>query len=446
MQIEPTAPPAHRTPDAGSTRWWQWLLTVAGHLLFVVFVYAALYCVGLLDNPYSDKTVATWDAGWYASIRDVGYSANPGGQSNVAFFPLFPYTWRVLGLSYLGISLVNIAVLMLGAVWLSRTLGLRRWQLLLLLSMPPLFFGAVPYSEALSFLFGAILLRGLHRRQLGFTLLGLLGCCLTRSATMIFIPAFILSELLACTSRADLPRLVGGLAAGLLVIAGAMAGVLYMHFLVTGSFWEFFEAQKQWGHEFHWPLPSRIRSSAGIPVLGLDLLALLASCLSVLTGLWLGVRWLRGWWQAQPPVAPSRAVVFSLVYCGGVIAAVVVYQSGDLANSSRYVLATPYFALLVTQLTGWQRLSRRLQALWVGGAGLLALGLAVWCGAPMRFPGFLPSQALFFFGCWLAYVSWYLLAYTSWRYDRETRTGLYVVNVVYMAFLLNSFLGSIWVG
>ena len=37
-----------------------------------------------------------WDAGWYLSIAQNGYSFAPGKQSNVAFFPLYPYLIRLV--------------------------------------------------------------------------------------------------------------------------------------------------------------------------------------------------------------------------------------------------------------------------------------------------------------------------------------------------------------
>ena len=34
---------------------------------------------------------ARWDSGWFMTIVEHGYRLNRGGQSNVAFFPLYPY-------------------------------------------------------------------------------------------------------------------------------------------------------------------------------------------------------------------------------------------------------------------------------------------------------------------------------------------------------------------
>ncbi|MDO7875086.1 hypothetical protein Q5H93_10120 [Hymenobacter sp. ASUV-10] len=422
-----------------------WLPALASHALLLMVVYAALYSFGILTTAPTAKTLISWDAGWFNSVRTNGYEAGTG-QTNIPFFPLFPYLWRLSGLNGLGISIVNACFMFLGSVWLGRTFSLSRQQLLVLLATPPLFFCLVPYAEGLFFLFGAVLLHGLHRRHLAFTILGLLGCCLTRSAATLFIPAFVFAELLACTSRAEVSQFALRLLTGLLAIAAALGIVMYMHFLATGDAFALFNSYQHWGHEMRWPPAARLFSSAGLPMLGLDLLAMLASSLAVVACLWLGIRWLRSWWQPQAVPAPSRAVVFSLGYCVGVFAFMVLYQEGDLSNSSRYVLGTPFFAVLLLQLSAWQRLTAGVRWVSAGIALALVIALAMWCGWPARMPGFFPGEATFFFAAWLGYLLCYVAAFTTNRYGRDIRIGLYVVNTIYQIILLNLFIGGAWMG
>lgn len=412
----------------------------------VVAVYAALYAFGVLPYAPSEQTLYQWDVGWYESIRDGGYKAVEGAQSNLAFFPLFPYLWRLLGFGRVEMGLFNMGLLLLGGALFGRTFGLQRREVALLLSVPLLFFCFVPYTEALFFLFGVLMLRGLHRQQLGLTMLGLLGCCLVRAAATLFVPALVLTELVACTSKAAVPLLLRRLGGSLLAMAATLGLVMYLHYQNTGDPLFYIQAVKHWSHEPRWPLPSRLHSSAGIPVIGFDLLAMLIGCLSVLGGLFLGVRWLVGWRRLVPPAAPSRAIIFSVCYCAGIALVILLYQEGDLANSSRYVLATPFFSLLLLQLARLPHLSRsrRWQLLGIGGAA--ALGLAIWCGWPARFPGFFPAEAHFFFACWAAYLGLYVMAFSSLPYQRELRTGLYIINIVCQALLLNLFLAGTWIG
>lgn len=424
----------------------RWLMPLVGHALLVAVLYASLYAFGVLDAIPNGKRLIVWDAGWFDSVRQTGYVATASGQSNIPFFPLFPYLWRFSGLDSLGISILNAGMMLVGCAVLGATFQLSRRQLLLLAAVPSLFIGLVPYAEAMFFVFGAVFLRGLHRRHLLVTVLGLIGCCLTRSAATLFVPAFVLAEVLACTSRADVLRTLGRIVAGLLAIALALGAVMYLHYLATGNWFALFDSYKSWGHELRWALPARMHSSAGIPMLGLDLIALLTGIVATLACTWLSLRWLRGWWQPTAPVAPSRAVVFALGYCVGVLAFLLLYQEGDLANGSRYVLGTPFFGLLLAQLPRWQYLAQATRWAVVGGVGLLGVALAYWCGWPMRFPGFFPAEANFFFAVWLAYLALHLAAFSRGRYSREISTGLYVTNVLYQVILLNLFLSEIWMG
>ena len=439
---------ARSAPDtASSPTWSRWLPLLAGHILFLIVVYSLLYAVGLVHNAPSSASLIAGDAGWYESIRRNGYVPNPTGQSNLAFFPLFPYFWRVLGLGSVGISVLNACLFLVSSTWLAQTFNLRRYQVLLLLSIPSVLFCFAPYTEAMFFFFGTILLRGLHRRQLGYTVLGLLGCCLTRSAASLFVPAFILAEVLACSSRAEVPRLLLRLGAGLATIAAALALVMYMHYLATGNPFVFFDTQQYWSHRLYWPLPRILHSGGGTPMLGLDLLALFIGLFALCVSLALGIRWLSGWRRPVAVAMPSRAFTFSLAYCTGILFVILLfYYNGDIANISRYLLATPFAWILIAQLSQWEHLSRSRRWLLAGGAGAIATFVAIWAGWPMRFPGFFPAEATFFFACWIAYGATYLVAFNTTTYSREVRAGLYVINVVYQVFLFDLFLARFYLG
>ncbi len=47
------------------------------------------------DNPFLSLW-AKWDSQWYVQIARQGYFIRPGQQSNVAFFPLYPLTMRIV--------------------------------------------------------------------------------------------------------------------------------------------------------------------------------------------------------------------------------------------------------------------------------------------------------------------------------------------------------------
>jgi len=105
------------------------------------------------------RALVRWDAGWYGEIAQNGYWLNPGHQSPVAFFPLYPLVVRAfifIGLNrWLAAALVSF-VAALGAVSLfarwARTVSpshaLTAFWLLTLYPFAEYLYGVV-YSDAL---------------------------------------------------------------------------------------------------------------------------------------------------------------------------------------------------------------------------------------------------------------------------------------------------------
>ncbi len=101
-----------------------------------------------------------WDAGWYANVARHGYGYRTGGQSSVAFFPLYPFLMRSVALATRDVLVAGVAVTLasgLGSValfahWLDGRVETRARALAvsLLLVFPYAYFlyGAV-YSDAL---------------------------------------------------------------------------------------------------------------------------------------------------------------------------------------------------------------------------------------------------------------------------------------------------------
>lgn len=71
------------------------------------------------------EALVRWDAGWYGEIAANGYWLNPGRQSPVAFFPLYPLAIR--GVSALGVNRWVAASLIAFASALAALALFRRW-------------------------------------------------------------------------------------------------------------------------------------------------------------------------------------------------------------------------------------------------------------------------------------------------------------------------------
>lgn len=403
------------------------------HLALLAAIASALYCFGIIRHLPATDNLTAWDIPWYRSISRVGYSTVGAATYFRAYFPLFPYFWRFTHLDELGIALVNAALFLTSFTWLAYQLRLpRRWQLLAL-SSPLLMFMWVPYTEALFFLFSALLLAGLHQQRTGWVLLGLFGAGLARSASSLFLPSLLLmAALLAISGNSRQAWRWGG--GGLLAMVASVAVVATMQWVQTGEAFGFITVHQHWGHMLQIPtLP--LMATTGINMLWLEAVALTIGVGAAGLCLALVLRARRRWAERHTLAYPSPAVVFSLGYAVCATLFIVVFQGGNLANLARYIMATPFMVVLLWQLS-------RLPAWPRATYGYLAVGTALlWplFGAYTRFPNFTTGQAMWYFGL----ITGYILAYLGcrqWRYGREIMMVLYVFNVVIQLHLLDGFL------
>lgn len=169
-------------------------------------------------NAFSQKAWLNawtrWDAGWYVSIAERGYFFTPDGQSNVAFFPLFPLL--ILAATFLGLNsfvagwlIANLAFLGAGLLFWRLTEATAGGQaahrgLLWLTVFPYAFFYGAVYAESL-FLLGAVgAFWAAERGRFGLaTVLGAMAA-LTRPVGIVLLPALVAFRLRTSRSPRDL--------------------------------------------------------------------------------------------------------------------------------------------------------------------------------------------------------------------------------------------------
>jgi hypothetical protein len=422
----------------------RWVLLLLGHMAVFTALYSVLYCFDLVQLP-TEQVLNRWDSGWFQRIRDYGYIYEEGKQSNVAFFPLFPYLWRFTGLGNLGISVLNVLIALLGMAMLLAALPCTRRQGLLLASVPLLMFTWVPYTEALFYLFAALILVGLHRQHLGWLLLGLMGCCLTRIAATFFLPALCFAELLGWLETRTISRAsVRALLLGVFVMAAAVGSVLWFQHAKTGEWLGFYKAHRHWQHE--WRLPTLwLHTSAKTRMLWLDVISLGIALSSAVIAIYLLISRLWKLKTALPNRLPaSKAVRFALGYCLCIGIFNVFQQGGDIVGISRYILGTPFFAVLLW--AAWQR--RYSWSTWVFGATVACI--IIWLfGFPDYVQDFKAPQAMWYFGLATAYVVAMLVAgnhFVKLSFKRELGGAIYLFNTLIQAYMLNWFMSAVWLG
>lgn len=253
--------------------------------LVVVLVTATLtisWLTSLLWNythgPYRsfDALLIQWDAGWYQSLVEHGYSRHPiegaGGEANWAFFPLYPFlVWILATISGVSASVSGIitsVVLLSGALFLSYLYVMETrdeetaFTAVLLIALGPYsFYFITMYTESLFvFLIAAGFYSLYHER---WVLAGVIGALLsaTRGTGVLFGIPLLLAILKSeySTTETPLSTVMGVITNGkklfamVLVPLGLSVFMLHLYFVV-GDALAFLHVQHAWGRSFNNPL------------------------------------------------------------------------------------------------------------------------------------------------------------------------------------------------
>jgi hypothetical protein len=212
-------------------------------------------------HPFSRYSLR-WDAGWYLSVIRDGYSYNPDAQSNIAFFPAFPYLtrfadWALPGGEVLaGLLVVHLALF--GALlYIYQLVRIEypddtAWRTLFFLLIFPaaLFFSAFYTESLLVFGMAATLY---HARRGQWLLAGLFGA-LTGLTKLIGIVLIVPVGLELLRQRALTRRNVRAWAGALLTPAGGLIYLAYLH-ITLGDFRVYFWNQEHWNRQSFDPDP-----------------------------------------------------------------------------------------------------------------------------------------------------------------------------------------------
>ncbi len=203
-----------------------------------------------------------WDSGWYLTVIRDGYSYNPEAQSNIAFFPAFPYLtrlfdWLLPGNEvFAGLLVVHLAFF--GALlYIYQLVRIdypddAAWRaLFFLLIFPAAFFFSAFYAESLIIfgMAGALY----HARRGQWLLAGLFGMFtgLTKLIGLILIVPLMLEMLRqGAIQRFNLRAWAG---AGM-TLAGGAGYLAYLH-VWLGDFRVYFWNQEHWNRTSFDPEP-----------------------------------------------------------------------------------------------------------------------------------------------------------------------------------------------
>ncbi|MCC7246152.1 MAG: hypothetical protein IT269_10775, partial [Saprospiraceae bacterium] len=243
------------------------------HPVFYALIYGLLlllvwYFAYYRTSGGASENLLHYDARHYDDIAHKGYFG-----VNIAFFPLFPMLWRILHVSVEGVCVMNLLMFMSGFVLLARAFQFSVQTILLCLSLPLNVFFYVPYSEAVFFLSGTLILAGLQQKNTALWVSGFFMATLARPAFTVLLPAFALALML---SERNWKPVLTKLAYAVAATAAGMAAVGWVQYADTGEWFRFFSIQSEWDNRLRFPtLP--LRSWGGDFSTRMDALAFFAS-------------------------------------------------------------------------------------------------------------------------------------------------------------------------
>lgn len=417
-----------------SFSWIFWSYVAAVVLAFTAIVWLSA------DAWWQLKTqLVDWDGEYYNCIRQGGYEG-----VTQAFFPLFPLVWRWSGLATYGICLLNLLVFFAGIAILWRNFQWKTSHLWLYISTPMLMFMALPYTEALFFLFSVGVLLGAHHKNLWLTCLALALCSLTRPTYTILLPALIAAEWL---TEYRWRTILWRSCCYVLSAGGSTAVVLLLQHADTGDWFGYIEAQKVWHHALRapyfplWSWDSGDHTLAAI-VLRADGLAMLLGLGAALMLLVLAGRRLM-----QLTITVPRPVLIAWLYAAGIMVSMLLFKGGCINSASRYIFATAFFPIMLQHL--WQQQKRPSFALWVGMCILIGLmGIFGWT-SPHTLP--YPQYTATVHSGMLALSGLTAIYAAAWAANSiwEKRKGLYIllcaINGGFTLYFMWNFLHHQWV-
>jgi len=402
----------------------------------------------MLHRPFlmvNNISYIQWDAVNYKTIKDHGYDIRKsGGDYIYAYFPLFPFVWRVLPIPPLGWLFVNFILYSAGLFLLLRLFVDRycHWKyLLIFMGLPVLVVYLIPYTEALFFFLVSIGVYGLVKRNYLIYFMGLLLASMTRPTFSILLVAFLCAELLFLFDHRNFKRALLSAARNILPLIAGTFVVSFVQLLQgSGSPFKFAEVQSYWDHYFR--LPSYIgdwsHESFGMNIAILALV--FVPVVFALTRL-VALR-IRATNQQPTNISPEYYLaVLSAIYLIGGCLFILLFQGGCLNNLYRYTANTPFFYIVI--LTSWRHIesdSRKYRA----GFFVLAI-LAVMAVTLLRYSnGWMYAD----YG-----VLGFIFFFALWIYQKYADTSLYkilgsvivLLNVLWTCYLFNTYINNGWI-
>ena len=423
-------------------------LGVIFYIVLSVFIYISFYFFGFFKIFPDGTNITSFDAYWYQNIKNNGYQYAWFQPSNSAFFPLFPYTWKILYFNSLAICCLNFLFFISGIGLLKHYFQFSTSKLLLYLSFPTCIFFFLPYSEAFFFLFSSIFLVGLKKNNQKIIFIGILLASLTRATAMFFIPSIIMMEIINSPNVLNKNMFKNLFLYSFASLLGLLIVVLFQYWQ-TGEWFAFAKQQMRfWGHVLTIPEFPVISHAAGEKTLWIDGFALFSGATSCFVILIVLIK--KIFFRASGFYFSNRPFWFSAFY----LCMITLYSlffniksmdaQTNIDSIARYMFSTAFFPVFFIYCLQYFHLSlKHFSAfLLIIIVTLLSIGFL---GKPLHFmiTSGNESYSFVFFGMLFTYISLHYFS-SHIKYGNKIGLMLFSINLVLSAICLNNFISAVW--
>ncbi len=311
-------------------------------------------------EQFAEKKMYRWDAALYRKIADNGYSIQAaGGDYIFAFFPLFPFLWKLSGLNAIQISLANYfffaASLVILTLLFTRKDAKQRWRYLVVLTgIPMLVVFLVPYTEGLFMITMTLALYGILRNRYVLYFTCALLASMTRQSVSVLILAFFFTELyFFFRHRSFINSMISwSLKILPIVIGTAIVSVIQLMYK-SNHLLKFIEVEKYWGYKLQWPgiftdwAHEQFCTNLPLVTIVLPLLTLFVAYTAVKNLLSKSDKPVHNYQIIHENASSEYLCILSVIYIIGIILTILFFRGGSLNGLSRYVFCTPFFVIFL---------------------------------------------------------------------------------------------------
>lgn len=310
----------------------------------------------LVNKPYEkllNEKYIQWDAEHYYRIKNHGYNIEKaGGDYIFAFFPLFPFIWKISNLPPIGVIFLNYLFFSISIIILLKLLTESKnyaTNTILSLSLPGMVIFLIPYTEATFMLMTSVGIYGFIKKKYWIYFLGFILASLTRPSFTFLLLSIIGTELFYLVKHKNYKS---GIFNSLLRIAPLVIGTFVVSLIQytqgSGELFKFIEVQKYWKNTLSVPHNLRDWSHEGFGInIGIIFLVFIPLLVLIFQLFYNQLSNIKSKQILDYKSPKDYLLILSILYLIGNSLFIVLFRGGSLHCMFRFIICSPFFYILI---------------------------------------------------------------------------------------------------